>query len=260
MGFFSSKREENLDIEDSVKILATNLEVINQRLASLSGGGLNGDSPEIHNKINDLSKKIDFLTNLITSSNNKIHQEISMMSVGLDTTIQTSLSLEDKLIKNINYSNENLRKQIFNLTIENFEKTRTENIKMINSFENNNLFIADLKDTFKDLAHLLPELMKEIPLKLEELNSKIEEMEVKSYVKEEGQVSIENIQKTLSKNNKPLEIDNNNNLVFSNTVIRDIKIIKSELQGRFFELTKSMASLMKINKDLVYLLKEDEKD
>jgi hypothetical protein len=278
MGFLSGKKEGNLDIEDSVKILSTNLEVINQRLASLgsdsSYGG--GNDSGVVNHINELSKKIDFLTNIVTSSNNKIHQELSFLNSGIDTSIQSVQTIEKSIVEQLSYRNDMLRKEFVNITQESIHANKSQSEMMFASVKENNEMIENLKDTFQNLAEVLPQLISEIPEKLEELDVKIGELQnaailtqsMKLLKGNEEQEKAENIKSKKSKKNA-LEDESDDNIEKSkyitlssaaipNATIRDIKVIKNELQGRFFELSRSMGSLMQINKNLVELIKNND--
>ena len=73
---FESNKEKNEDLQDTIKIMSTNLEVINQKLA-LYSPSQGSNAPANTENLQQLNSKINNLANIVKSGMDSINQQIS---------------------------------------------------------------------------------------------------------------------------------------------------------------------------------------
>lgn len=75
MSLFDDKKKE-LEIEDTIKILSTNLEVLNAKLASTQGYGMEEFHSSVEKQVTEIGKKIESLTKTLTTFDSQVRELI----------------------------------------------------------------------------------------------------------------------------------------------------------------------------------------
>ncbi|MGM5488546.1 MAG: hypothetical protein ACQESG_06350 [Nanobdellota archaeon] len=125
MSMFDSKKDKNENLEDTIKIMSTNLEVINQKLAMSSPSGTSS-GPSNTDGLDEIDKKLNNLANIFKSGMDNVTQQISYS--------QNKFQILANLIQQ---SNEKLRKDMKDQAEKDSEKLKKAFDARISTFEEN---------------------------------------------------------------------------------------------------------------------------
>lgn len=231
MDLFSSKKDKNNEIEDTIKILSTNLEVLNQKLSSNSSGSFEG-LPQLERKLDDLSKKVDYVNYFLKGLQNNLGDFFSSSDAKFNILDKEIKKSQTETNNHIDLKQNELKKDInqglINLLYNINEK-----------FKNNNLNLINLFNNFDHFKQEFPQRFSIIDEKLNKLDS------------------------TLNQNLKTLNLNQTKSSSQTNlspAIINDLKVIRNELEGKFQEFTNELYPLIKINKELIEILRKEEKN
>ncbi len=212
------KKEKDKDIEDSIKILSTNLEVINQRLANISGGGGGGTDPDAMKQISDdVTTQVGFIQNFLKSSQTHLQQQMNYVLTQLKA-LDTSVKHVENGLKQHITSEKNALLQETRSEIEKSVNFSSNILKEIDSLKQGGLTLSedDLPKGAKTANALTVAMRKELDL----FTGRFLQNMAKSDV-------------------------------FSEALVKEFGYVKADLQKRFIELTESNLKLLEINKELL---------
>lgn len=111
MGFLGLEKKEGQEVEDTIKILSTNLEVINQRLDSISGGGSHGKNTQIQYYMENLDKKLNYMLQVIKASQDNMSKQLGYAFNRFNAIIDSLGKTEDNLKKYIELEKKEIMKE-----------------------------------------------------------------------------------------------------------------------------------------------------
>lgn len=262
MGFLDKKPDKNQDVEDSVKILATNLEVLNQKLAMASpDSGSDKDTAEIRGDIQNLGKKLDEMTNVLKSSQDNITEQLSY-TMNKFQAIQNLVKQSEKNVSDtLIQSRETLKQQMSterkavtdtlgstaNTIIGEVAKQREE-VKKVTSFS------SQMRNEFHTLHKELIEKFTSIPNTVQEMQLRLDKL--KTSIESMPQPSQQQAPQQSAQRATPSQEDITINV--PQQLSDDISTIKDQLGGKFSDISSMIHTLLKINRELLNILKNSE--
>jgi predicted nucleic acid-binding Zn-ribbon protein len=229
--FSSDKKEKDQETEDIIKILSTNMEVLNQKL-TLNSSGSSDDLPKLEHNLQEISKKIDFTVNCMNSLQENLQKHFSYNDAKFNVIDKDVKTVQSQINEHIDEKQEELKKDInqglINLLSEISNQILRNNKNIVNTFNHFNQFKENLPKNFSNL------------------DAKIAQI----------QNNMNNNFKNFSLSNKNQRLPNQSNI--PQDLMNDIKFIRNELEEKFTHITTQLYPLLKINKELLEFLKKDE--
>ena len=270
------KGGKRADVEDTIKILATNLEVLNQKLAMSSIGSQDG-FPQMENHLNAISAKIDYTINFIKSVQDNLQQhfiysdakftmldnnikkvqseikgQIDIRHQEMRSLVSTMNSQMQQHVASISdHSTRDIKNQFatgigtISHDLQSHKDAITRQLKsakidvpaeVTDQVQKNNAMMSDILDEFKVLKKDLPQKVAQIDLKV----NKLHEVLSKGLAIAPGSKG------------KPVPLEAH----VPEEVINDIQFIRSELEVKFQDISTQIYRLLKINKELIDYMKE----